>query len=1039
MVSLHSTLASAFDGVLLTPVFAGAFTTFLLFVALGIGALFFTAALDGSLGKEKALLLYAGLVLLLTMFVIGPAAAKGAKKGRAGAEDKVPASELDQQGNPFHREVLGPDVEFATENDSGDDSRNIFQKYSDTRPLAPIALATPPWLKLDFHLPPTIPGPAPGARHVLRGQRPGPSASEGEEGDDEDGESMPEGDGSLGEVPTASFTTYEPQPADVYDWVLQGSRPQYIYIRAINAGSGWVGEGAPGFRDLLWSLAKPSGSDRDRLNVRFAVIGGESEAAKRLAPEAIVKARGSSVTTARATDKPRWFLRRSVDNLYLAATRSNGITDLSGATDAGALTRAAEEMAKVGATGKEFGEGWRRAAELLEAALTIAEKSGSTAQQTAILTNLLKAYRATNDEQSELRVLAKYARTSPTASEAWSSIGDLFVTALNLPKEALPYYERAIQLDSRNARAIIGRGRALSLAGRYDDGLDVLRNTPGGNPDAEAARAMAQLRVGKLDEAKSTAERVLSSNADHAQAMLVRGAVFYAKGELEAALPVFQQVLVMPSAQAWRAMAAYNLGLTATRMNRFAMASAAFDAADKALLFGSRSALSPEETVAPSLGRAFLALAKGDEADITTQLDSARNEAPRSAYVDLFAAQYFAGQPLSQSAAAFRHLTDAFRKSKGYGEIDGWMGKVCSELGVLEGAEGGGESRAGNFERAVAFMKRIADREDKRDRDAFAMRVREAMVRINRTDLPRRRRYTEALDAVNMVLKKNQRREEPSALAVRAYCNYQLADYDQCIRDFDNILSTVPADATDWRRAFRDYAEEQRAAVNKWRSLEVKTVTFDQDQLPRDLWRPDESGRVKIRSGDGWLHFVGQSSRDGSLEKPVVAVNNPTLFDKNSFVELAVVLKIPKMDRSAAVNNVTFGIEVMRASRRGRSSSSKSMGGIGIFYDKGRVAARSAKGSEDAFKDAVIHRLLDDGAEVDWPDGNDGEVEVRFVREVDEKGTMVVYIDGKEFHRDDISTFKRSNGSAALWIGGFSTQAQKFDIRVGQIRVIRRR
>ena len=852
-------------------------------------------------------------------------------------------------------------------------------------------------------------------------------------------EKKPEEAGALGEVPTASFAQYElQQRMSTTGCCSAPNRNTSISVRSTPDRGGSL-RVPPDTATLLWTLSQPPGPDRDRLSVRYAVVGGESEAKKRLAPEAIVKARGSSVTTSRAAERPRWFLRKSVDNLFLAATRTNGITDVTKSREASALTRAADTMADVGATGKEYGDGWRRAAELLEAALSIAETSGSTAQQTEILTKLLNAYRATNDEQAQLRVLAKYARTSPNSSEAWASIGDLYVDGLNLPVEALPYYERALRIDSRNRKALVGRGRALGLAGRYLDGLSALRSSSGGDPKADVEKAMAQLRVGKLDDAKATAERVLSSQPDNAPAMLVRGAAFYAMGQLEAALPVFQQVVVMPSAHEWRALAAYNLGMTAVRMDRLELARAAFDATEKALLYGSRSALSPEETVSPALGRAYLALATGDDASVTSHLDTARNEAPRSAYVDLFAAQFFAGGEQSQSAAAYRHLTDALRKSSGYGEIDGWMGKVCAELGVLEGAEGGGEGRAGNFERAVAFMKRIADREDKRDREAYAMRVREAMVRLQRTDLPRRRRYTEALDAINMVLKKDRHRELPPALAVRAYCNYQLADYDQCIRDFDNILSTVGDDVTDDRRAFRDYAEEQRAAVNKWRALEVKTVTFDQDQLPRDIWRPDESGKVKIRPGEGWLHFVGQSSRDGKLESPVVALSNPTLFTKESFVELSIMLKIPKMDRSAAINNVAFGVEVMRASKRGRSRGGKSMGGIGIFYDKGRVAARSAKGRKDAFKDAAMHRLKENNADVDWPTGNDGEVEVRFVREDDDRGTMVVYIDGQEYHRDDISTFKRSTGAAALWIGGFSTQAQKFDIRVGTIRIIRRR
>ena len=122
-------------------ILAGALGTFVLFLFLGFIALPVTAALDKSIGKEKGLLLYTVVLLAFTLLLLMPS---GPKRGgaKAGVEKTVPADVLDQKGHPFAR--AEPDYEAE---------RNPFQKYSDTRPLPPVELETPPWIPLSVALP----------------------------------------------------------------------------------------------------------------------------------------------------------------------------------------------------------------------------------------------------------------------------------------------------------------------------------------------------------------------------------------------------------------------------------------------------------------------------------------------------------------------------------------------------------------------------------------------------------------------------------------------------------------------------------------------------------------------------------------------------------------------------------------------------------------------------------------------------------------------------------------------------------------------
>jgi tetratricopeptide (TPR) repeat protein len=463
----------------------------------------------------------------------------------------------------------------------------------------------------------------------------------------------------------------------------------------------------------------------------------------------------------------------------------------------------------------------------------------------------------------------------------------------------------------------------------------------------------------------------------------------------------------------------------------------AFEKATRALRLGASPGDTPDEMISPSLGLAFLAWADGSShSEVTKHLDTARLEAPRSSYVEMFAGMHAASEENYTKAESA--LTKAMRYAPNYAELDGWLGKVY--LGLARAAvESGADPKdsAQEFERAIRFTERAADREEKSIKGAFAMRVREAMVRAAAEHLPRRTRYSAALATVQKVLSRDKNREQPAALALRGYCNFQLEEYPQCMRDLQQVLDVVPADAegNPWQ-AYREYAAARLEDVKRWRSLERKNVVFEGVTLTKD-WQVDQSSGPKVRVDEGVFEAVGESTKDGSLIKPTFSAMNQTLFDKGTFVEVSMTATIPSEVNGQFLNNNISGIRVAQASRSGGRGSRKSSS-IGIFSDKGRIAVQVGNGRKEELKDGLVHRLLDDnGKEISWP--SNGPVRVRIVREDDEKGVLAIYLNDEFVFRETISGFKKSRGPLGLWIMGYGNQAQPFNVRVNDIEVIRRK
>ena len=850
---------------------------------------------------------------------------------------------------------------------------------------------------------------------------------------------MTSGDGSaIAEFPEAVFADYEPQPQDVYDWIKIGSTPQYLIILAIQDEKGWAREGSPRYEELKWTLAE-NGEGFDKMKVKIALVGNAEKAKQYLGPLEVIGRRKVGVAIKEATDEEQWFLRRTVDNLFseaLARTLGRRTLPKTGA-DPDKLRRVAAEMKEVGRTGKEAKAGWRRAAELIELALVEVRRDRGAAERAEVLEELLEAQYALRDEQAALRTLAEFMATAPNSTKARTALGQLHLKSMELPTEALLYYRDALSRNSRHAPALIGEGDALTFIGAHTDAMRSYGRA-GGN-EGLLRRAASELRLGKLDRARGTAESLLSSDPSNMHATMIRACALYALGEeLETARGAFEQVAASPEAQEIRAQACYNLGLTCARLGQHDAALAAFEACEKALQQGSRTGPTPDETVSPSLGRAFVAFCAGDDAALASNLDRARREAPRASYLEMFGGMVASLN--ANDASAVRALDAALRRAPEYGELDGWLGKTYLRLGRSAVATGASaKDSADTFERAVAFAGRAANREAGVDPDAFRARLRECLVRLGAEHLPAKERYTLALQAAQKVLDNNKLRENPPALALAAYCNFQLGAYDdkaydECIRRFQDVLRIVPDDEEAPWSEWRAYSAEALDAVKHWRSLEEKLVKFDSPTLARDMEKDEKHG-VKADIVEGSLHFRGEAADDGGPDDPTVAVWTKKLFTKDTFESVQMRISIPRTDRSGrATNNISFGVRVIgKGVRRGHKSGGKAPG-IGVFYDRNKIAVQIGGGQEKKYKDGSQMRL---DPEQLWPEGED--VLLRIEREDDKSGVIAVYLNDELVVKDQISAFKQGRGDATLWIGGAGDLTQPFDVRISDIRVVRKR
>ncbi len=1023
---------------------AGFFGSFVLYLALGLLALLATAGLDKLLGKERALLVYVLGVLGLT-WALKPAMPPRMSPSPTSLAFKSlrndPTSPVKATIDPFAREPLA--LRGA---------RNAFQEMSDTSPLPPERIPEPPGVPLAFPLPPTVPGVGFPARHHYRGVLPTtslPAPGAAPASDAKPAAGMPE-------VPADGFFSYVETPEDVYDWMTDGGQKVFIYLRAIDDAK----EKSPEFNDpatgLKWMLEggeAPPGSQKvwADLSVSFSYVGSEADAKKKLDGRSLTKIRQSAPTSIAASKHETWHLRNSIDNMYVRACRKQGrarAEDLS----VEQMKSVAAEMARVGETGKDFGKGWDKAIEVLKLALAKC-KQPPTRDPTDVLLALIDAYRARQNERELIATLTEYmanAKQASAGADAARWLGDVFLSRLRLAQRAVELYDVAISSQPGSKSTLEGRGDAKSYLGRHTDALKDYRDASaaGGRATSAVKEAEALLRMGKLPEAMAAAQSALGAGAFDPRALLVKGAVQYAMGDVQAASDTFRQICVLPSDDATRrhrAEALYDLGLCEWRLGHTETASAAFDAVETALRRGSSRGRNPDETVSPELGRAMIQLSAGNVGEAHDALDRALLLAPGVAYIEFLAGWIATNR--RDAAAARARFEGALAIAPELYELDGWLAETrlrAAEAAVLEGVPPA--DRLSDFEAAVRYAERASARETEINPKNTDFAVREALVRLRQQQLSERRRFEAALKTASDILTRT--REERRALAIRGYCNYRLGvgepeKYGECLRNFQSILD-LPAAPGDPLKA---YAQQCLDIVKRWQALEEKTVEFAENKLSTE-WDAGQSHGIRVSPDEGWLVFKdltkgAGATDDGTESDPTAFAKTKKLVGKETIELVQTWFRIPtKGPDGTVLNTITFGL-VLQPPSQAKGGLVKGQG-IGVFYVKGKVWLKVTGGNDNYYKDGALHLAKKNTADlaspdIDWPEDKDGRGVLVEIERKSGDGDMVVRVGGQEVFADRIASFRRAKGDLELWLGGWTPTATLWNVAVDKIRVVRRK
>ncbi len=479
-----------------------------------------------------------------------------------------------------------------------------------SKELARHGLRAGPSPDLPGLLPATVPGPSSAHVHLLRGSL----------------RALPAGDDSqIAPVSPIYFPQWAPTPKDVFDSITQAGTRYFVVIRAIDAGSGWVREGAPGYGPLARGLAgKISGYET--WTVEFAFIGNERKAATLVTPAAQAQARRRNVSSRKASGA-EWTLRRSTENAYFDALKREGLpAELTGRLDLRKLLGVARSMRMRVFAGARADEAWAKVIHVLEPARRLLLADTPRDVRARVMQDLASALGATGETSRQLALLSEHARADPQSSSAWIGLARFYLHVLALPEHALAFAQKAHAL-APTSTSCITLAAALSRLGRDDEAMRALR--PYVAHMSERIRtAEAHLRLGALDKASELAEGALKLNRRMGRALNLRGCVAYARGSLDRARAAFEEAAAADWAMDARGMAAYNLGLTCLRLQQGRAARQAFEASRTAIQNGAPRETDAGERALPEFGLLLTRILSGQPAgDVRDALMQATSSA----------------------------------------------------------------------------------------------------------------------------------------------------------------------------------------------------------------------------------------------------------------------------------------------------------------------------------------------------------------------------------------------------------------------------
>ncbi|WP_242719154.1 tetratricopeptide repeat protein [Microcoleus vaginatus] len=148
----------------------------------------------------------------------------------------------------------------------------------------------------------------------------------------------------------------------------------------------------------------------------------------------------------------------------------------------------------------------------------------------------------------------------------FSSLGDL-LGSVELYKDALDCYQKALELDQGNASTFVGQGVALGNLERHEEALESLEKAIGLDPeyvDAWKNRGAALRNLERYEEALESYQKALDLDPEYVDSWVTRGKTLYNLERYEEALESYQKALDLDptSVDGWvnRGVSLYKLG-----------------------------------------------------------------------------------------------------------------------------------------------------------------------------------------------------------------------------------------------------------------------------------------------------------------------------------------------------------------------------------------------------------------------------------------------------------------------------------------------
>ncbi|WP_119301624.1 tetratricopeptide repeat protein [Dongia deserti] len=126
---------------------------------------------------------------------------------------------------------------------------------------------------------------------------------------------------------------------------------------------------------------------------------------------------------------------------------------------------------------------------------------------------------------------------APLAAELFAQAGQAWIKAGN-PQRALYTQDQGLKLDPNNVELLIDRALTYGTSGMYFEALDDLNaavDLSPNNPDVYAMRAAAYRQLENPDLAEDNIEQALKLSPSHPAALLERGYLRRAKGDVAGA------------------------------------------------------------------------------------------------------------------------------------------------------------------------------------------------------------------------------------------------------------------------------------------------------------------------------------------------------------------------------------------------------------------------------------------------------------------------------------------------------------------------